>query len=229
MPPPMIAGLYPYVRGGVVHPPKVTLSEIPASLAANPSYRDDLLVLAGDRTSAAQIEAFGLRVHRVFDDAPSTVRIDAAHKMKHWMCRWALEEYGEFLWVDWDTVLLRPPDESFWAWCRAHGTPKFVHIAGYWATVNCGVYYAGHGWAEAMDRSFDAAVGEPNDELLWASVLPADIAGRPEYWWGHRVAQVWTRDDFARVSPGTYFAHVKHLEWAGDLRKAARERASNPH
>lgn len=218
MPPPMIAGLYPYARGGAVHPPKVTLSEIPASLAANRRYRTDLIVLAGDRPSAVQLEAFGLHVHRVFDDAPSAIRTDAAHKMKHWMCRWALEEYGEFLWVDWDTVLLRPPDESFWAWCRAHGTPKFIRIPGYWATVNCGVYYAGEGWAEAMDRSFDAVVSEPNDELLWASVLPDDVANRPEFWWGKRVAQVWTRDDLTRVGAGTYFAHVKHLEWADEMR-----------
>lgn len=142
MPPPMIASLYPYARGGAVHHPKVTLSEIRASLAVNPSYRHDLLVLAGDRTATAQLEACGLRVHRVFDAAPDALQIDAPHKMKQWMCRWALAEFGEFLWVDWDTVLLRPPDDRFCAWCRAHGTPKFMHIAGYWATVNCGVYYA---------------------------------------------------------------------------------------
>ena len=217
----MIAGLYPYVRGGVAHPPKVTLSEIPISLRFNPSYREKLIVLAGDQTSAVQLQNFGLRVHRVFDDAPAAVQADAAHKMKHWMCRWALAEYGEFLWVDWDTVLLRPPDDSFWSWCRAHGTPKFVHIPNYWATVNCGVYYAGNDWAEAMDRSFDTVVKEPNDELLWASVLPRDIAERTEYWWGKRVAQVWTRDDFAAVGPETYFAHVKQLEWADELRAAA--------
>lgn len=177
----MIAGLYPYARGGVVHSPKVTLSEIPMSLDANPFYRENLVVLAGDDESAAQLRGFGLRVYRVFEDAPSAIRLDAAHKMKHWMCRWALGEFGEFLWVDWDTVLFRPPDDDFWAWCRAYGTPKFVHIPGYWATVNCGVYYAGSKWAEAMDRSFDDAVTEPNDELLWASVLPNDIADRPEY------------------------------------------------
>jgi hypothetical protein len=122
----MIAGLYPYAHGGVVHPPKVTLAEIPVSLATNPSYRDDLLVLAGDKASAAQLDGLGLRVHRVFDDAPSAIRVDAAHKMKHWMCRGALEEFGEFLWVDWDTVFLRRPDDAFWSWCREHGTPKFV-------------------------------------------------------------------------------------------------------
>ena len=149
----MIAGLYPYVRGGVVPPPRGTLDEISVSLELNPFYRENLLVLAGDRESASRLEGFGLRVHRVFDDAPDAVRFDAAHKMKHWMCRWALGEFGEFLWVDWDTVLLRPLDDGFWDWCRAHETPKFIYIPEYWATVNCGVYYAGAAWAEAMTRS----------------------------------------------------------------------------
>ena len=138
--------------------------------------------------------------------------------MKHWMCAWALKEFGEFLWVDWDTVMLRPPDRDFWAWCRACGTPKFVQIPNYWATVNCGVYYSGASWLEAMHQSFEARVSEPNDELLWASVLPGDVASRPEFWWGERVAQVWTRADFQAVGTRTYFAHVKHLEWAEELR-----------
>lgn len=219
---PMIAGLYPYARGGVVSPPTVTLREIPQSLAVNPTYRDDLLVLAGDRASADHLERFGLHVHRVFDDAPPAIQRDAAHKMKHWMCRWALAEFGEFLWVDWDTVALRPLDDAFWAWCRAHGTPKFIRIPDYWATVNCGVYYAGSAWAAAMDRSFDAVVPSPNDELLWTSVLPPDVVERPEYWWGPRAVNIWNRDDFALVGPDTYFAHVKHLEWAEELRAATR-------
>ena len=218
MSPPMIAGLYPYTRNGITHQPKVTLSEIPVSLATNPAYRNDLLVLAGDDASAAQLERFGLRVHRVFDDAPSAVMSDAAHKMKHWMCRWALREFGEFLWVDWDTVLLRRPDRSFWNWCRRYGTPKFIRIPDYWAVVNCGVYYAGREWSEAMDRSFAAPVEEPNDELLWASVLPEDILDRAEFWWGQRVVQIWTEADFSLVGSDTYFAHVKHLEWADRLR-----------
>lgn len=222
MPPPMIAGLYPYTRGGVRSAPEVTLAEIPASLRANATYERDLVVLAGDTWSARRLEGFGLEVARVFDDAPAEIHQDAAHKMKHWMCRWALRTYGEYLWVDWDTVLLRPPDAGFWDWCRAHGTPKFIHIPGYWATVNCGVYYAGAGWAEAMDRSFSAEVAEPNDELLWASVLPTDVVDRPEYWWGERVAQVWRRADFETVGRGTCFAHVRELAWAETLRENAR-------
>ncbi|MBI5529597.1 MAG: hypothetical protein HY897_24995 [Deltaproteobacteria bacterium] len=218
MPPPAIAGLYPYTRGGVTQLPKFTLAEIPASLAINPGYRDDLLVLAGDDGSARQLEGFGLRVHRVFDDAPLEIHRDSAHKMKHWMCRWALKEFGEFLWLDWDTVQLKRPDEAFWKWCRAHGTPKFIHIQNYWAVVNCGVYYANAQWAGAMDRSFCERVSKPNDELLWASVLPGDIQDRSEFWWGSRVAHIWTRDDFAKLGPDTCFAHVKKLDWAGDIR-----------
>jgi hypothetical protein len=215
----MIAGLFPYTRGGVTHPPTITLQEIPQSLAINPSYRRDLLVLAGDERSAEQLESFGLNVHRVFEDAPAEIHHDTAHKMKHWMCLWALETFGEFLWVDWDTVLLRQPDDDFWAFCRRGGAPKFIHIPNYWATVNCGVYYAGKDWLAAMKTSFAAEVSEPNDELLWTSVLPADVLMRAEFWWGERVAHVWTRDDFEGVGPGTYFAHVKHLDWADDLRR----------
>ncbi|MCA9527787.1 MAG: hypothetical protein KC549_15985 [Myxococcales bacterium] len=218
---PMIAGLYPYVRGGVSHPPSVTLREIPESLEINPSYRDSLLVLAGNLASARHLEAFGLRVHRVFDDAPPAVRWDMAHKMKHWMCLWALREFGEFLWVDWDTVLVRPPDEAFWADCRRRNTPKFIHIPDYWATVNCGVYYASHAWLRAMERSLDAQVSEPNDELLWASVLPGDVQEREEFWWGDRAVQIWTEADFASVTARTCFAHVKHLGWAEPLRAVA--------
>ena len=216
----MITGLYQYARGGVVNPPKITLSEIPVSLATNESYRNDLLILAGDDASAAQLKDFGLHVYRVFSDAPAFIQHDAAHKMKHWMCRWALEEFGEFLWVDWDTVLLRRPDENFWNWCRQHRTPKFIYIPDYWATINCGVYYAGKEWSDAMERSFHASVSEPNDELLWLSELPENVLDRAEFWWGKRVVQVWNREDFCLAGPDTYFAHIRHLEWANDLRAA---------
>ncbi len=218
MPCPMIAGLYPYTRGNVMHQPKITLEEIPLSLRVNSSYREDLLVLAGDQTSADQLTAFGLRVHRVFNDAPVEVHRDTAHLMKHWMCLWALREFGEFLWVDWDTVLIRRPDEEFWEYCRQSGTPKFIHIPGYWATVNCGVYYAGKDWLPAMERSFETEVSEANDELLWTNVLPADVRERDEFWWGERAKNIWSEEEFDTVTNGTYFAHVKHLEWAERLR-----------
>lgn len=225
MPPPMIAGLFPYTRGGVTRPPVYTLSEIPASLAVNPSYRRDLTVLAGDSASATQLRALGIEPVRVFDDAPAYVHRDTAHKMKHWMCRWALATYGEFLWVDWDTVLLRPLDDAFWRWAREHETPKFIRIPNYWATVNCGVYYASARWAEAMDRSFEADVSEPNDELLWRSVLPSDVVERDEFWWGPRAVNIWTEDEVSRVTRDTYFAHTKTLGWADALRDAAARAA----
>lgn len=219
---PMIAGLYPYTRAGVTQPPVVTLREIPASLEVNPLYRDRLIVLAGDEPSASHLRSFGLEVRRVFADAPASVRRDAAHNMKHWMCRWALAEFGEFLWVDWDTVCIRPPDEQFAEWTRGARTPRFIRIPNYWATVNCGVYFASADWAAAMDASFEAEVSEPNDELLWASVLPRDVVHRPDFWWGDRVIHVERHEDIQWVTPNAWFAHVKHLEWAAALRDAAK-------
>lgn len=218
---PMIAGLYPYSRGGLVQPPVVTLREIPESLRVNPHYRDRLLVLAGDRESADRLARFGLKVRRVFDDAPSWVHEDAAHLMKHWMCRWALDELGECLWVDWDTVFIREPDDGLVARIRTAATPRFIRIPGYWATVNCGVYYLPADWAAAMDRSFDAVVSEPNDELLWRSVLPWDVTERPEFWWKSEVVHVEQRDETASIGPSTCFAHVRRLEWAEDIRAMA--------
>lgn len=216
--PPLIAGLYPYTRGGATSPPRVTLAEIPESLRVNRWYRDRLVVLAGDRASADQLRGFGLRPTRVFDDSPPEVQRDAAHKMKHWMCRWALREFGEFLWVDWDTVSLKEPDEAFWARCRSTPTPRFIRIPGYWATVNCGVYYAPSSWAKAMDASFEAVVEEPNDELLWRAVLPRDVMERPEFWWDEEAVHVQAPRDFHRVTGTTYFAHVKQLGWAEAIR-----------
>jgi hypothetical protein len=220
-PVPIISGLYFYARGGARHFPHVTVTEIPHSLEANAWYRDRLLFLAGDRESASLLEAQGLRAHRVFDDAPPDVHHDAAHRMKHWMCLWALRTFGEFLWVDWDTVALQEPDQEFWSFCRAGGTPKFIRIPGYWATVNCGVYYCGAAWADRMERSLSAAVSTPNDELLWRSVLPEDVAERPEFWWGDRIVNVWTGADFNLVSERTVFAHVRDLSWAASLRARA--------
>ncbi len=218
--PPIIAGLYPYVRDGVHHRPKFTLREIPQCLELNPWYRDELLVLAGDANSARQLEGFGLDVHRVFDDAPELVQRDMAHKMKHWMCLWAAREFGEFLWVDWDTVCLRRPDEAFWEWCGFAGTPKFVRIPEYWATVNCGVYYGCEAWADFMEKSLEADVSEPNDELLWTTVLSDDVRERPEFWWDSRVVHVQTRDDFRAVRDETYFVHVGDLGWASELKES---------
>ena len=222
---PLISGLYHYTRDGVKNIPEVTLREIPASLRVNSSYSNTLLVLAGDQACADWLASFGLTAHRVFDDAPASIHQNSAHKMKHWMCLWALREFGEFLWVDWDTVVLRPIDDEFTDYCRIAGTPKFIRIPNYWATVNCGVYYATSDWLPQMERSFDIAVAEPNDELFWAAVLPKDVINRDEFWWGERIVQIWNEEDFARVTKKSYFAHVKHLEWADKLRTIKQQRA----
>lgn len=87
--------------------------------------------------------------------------------------------------------------------------------------MNCGVYYAPATWASAMDRSFEAEVSEPNDELLWTSVLPPDVRERDEFWWGDRVVHVEREADIGLVTPNTAFAHVKQLDWAPRLRAAA--------
>jgi len=217
---PLIAGLYCGNYDGVTCVPNDILNEIKASLKINSWYKNRFLFLAGDAASACHMEAFGLRVHRVFDDAPLSIRRDAVHKMKHWMCYWAMRRFGEVLWVDWDTICLRQPDQQFWDWCRAYETPKFVYIPNYWATVNCSVYYVPVSWAEAMERSFSVEVTEPNDELLWAAVLPPDVRERPEYWWGRRAVNIWTPDECKDVDEQTYFAHVRSLSFASLIRKA---------
>ncbi len=224
-PPPMIAGLFPYLRGGVHQEPDRTLREIPLSLRANPAYRERLVVLAGDAASAQALEGFGLHVRRVFADAPAAVRRDSAHKMKHWMCLWALREFGEFLWIDWDTVWLRDPDESYWEVLRANGTPRFIRIPDYWATVNCGIYYAPASWSGAMERALDAEVAEPNDELLWRSVLPADVLSRDEFWWGDSVVHVQKERHTGLVTPRTFAVHVGDLAFADLVRERSRRAA----
>lgn len=218
--PTIIAGLYGPVRNGYPLGQAKTLDEIPTSLDLNPRYSKELVILAGDGQSADDLRRFGLRAHRVFDDAPPAICKDSLHLMKHWMILWAVRHFGEVLWVDWDTVCLRWPDEEFWDWCRRFDTPKFVWVPEYWATVNCGVCYVNESWAETMERSFSATVSEPNDELLWRSVLPTDVRGRPEFWFGDRVAHVWTEHSFRRVTPRTSFVHIRDFSLAPRLRTA---------
>ena len=52
----MIARLYRHIRSGVAKAPRTTLSEVPASLKVNPTYRDDLPALAGDDDAAAEFD-----------------------------------------------------------------------------------------------------------------------------------------------------------------------------
>ncbi|MBZ0264918.1 hypothetical protein K8I28_09640 [bacterium] len=215
---PMIAGLYQRTRGGKSSLPSSTLHEIRASLKVNPEYRDRMIVLAADDVSARQLSEFEIQAHRIFTDAPEEIHLDAVHKMKHWMCLWALKEYGEFLWVDWDTVMLRVPDLAFWAACRKYKSPKFIWIKNYWATVNCGVYYACKEWIPMLEKSLSVEVSEPNDELLWAAVLPKDVRNQKEFWWDGEVAHVWSENDFKNITPQTFFAHVRFLGWAQKIR-----------
>lgn len=70
-----------------------------------------------------------------------------------------------------------------------------------------------HDFATCAERSLDADVPDPNNGLLWASVLPADAEDREALRRGDRVAQVWTEAGSASVTGGPCFAHVKHLHW----------------
>ena len=220
--PPLITGLYPYVRGGVHKPPVVTLAEIPRSLRVNPMYKDRLMVLAGNEESAHSLKGFGLQVTRTFDDAPVFVTKDMAHKMKHWMCLWALREFGEFLWLDWDTVWMRDPPAAFWKNLRASATPRFIYIPHYWAIVNCGIYYVPGSWLGAMEKSLYFDTDDPNDELLWASVLPCDVRQRREFWWGQHALHIETLQDMESVTQKTYFAHVKNFDWFFDFKSGEK-------
>ncbi len=218
-PPPIVMGYYPYTRNGITHAPRTILEEIGASLRVNPWYRQRALILAGDRAAATVLARYGLTVARIFDDAPRPVRDNAAHWMKHWMMLWAVREFGEALWLDWDTVAVVPPADSFWAAARLHETPKFVLIRGYQhAVVNCGVYYAPIAWADRMAQSFNLGVESPNDEHLWEAVLPRDVLNRPEYWWGDMVRYVSGMHRIAELPPQLVFAHVKDLALAEAIR-----------
>jgi hypothetical protein len=100
------------------------------------------------------------------------------------MCIWALREFGEFIWADWYTLMVKEPQDDFYEYCREHQTPKFIRIKHYWAIVNCGVYYAPYAWLDRMVAGLEANLSEPNDELWWAAVLPKDVVNDSRFWWG---------------------------------------------
>ena len=204
-------GLYPYTRGGVTTTSPRILLEIDASLRINRWEEEGVLFLAGDEWAAGELHARGLPVTHIFTDAPAAIHRDAAHKMKHWMCLWALREFGEFLWVDWDVICLQRPDVPFWDWARSFETPKFIFIPNYWATVNCAVYYACATWADIMEESFVAEVSQPNDELLWSTILPTDVTTRIEFWWDNRVFNIWNKPDYSLMNANAYFCHVRNF------------------
>jgi hypothetical protein len=194
-------------------------SEIKTSLVVNEWYKQKLYFLAGDLHSARILESLGLHVHRIFDDAPEHVKAEPLFRMKHWMVYQSVIEFGEVLWVDWDTVSLRPIDSDFIRFCRKWETPKFVYIDGYHATVNCSVYYMNEKWLPAMEASFSIATSVHNDELMWKEVLPHDITEKKEYWLGDFVVNVWLESECAWVTPETYFAHVKTFDYVKHLKK----------
>jgi hypothetical protein len=206
----MIMGLYPYIRRGEDRGFKAgMLEEVKASLACNPFYAERMVFLAADRRTAGHLETLGLRVARTFEDAPPHVWRDTTHRMKHWMGLWAVREFGEYLWVDWDTVATSQPDAEFWASCRKGGTPKFIFIPGYkHAVVNCGVLYVPGSWADRMEQSFAENARSANDEHIWETVLPLDVQDRPEFWFGHDVQYISGADRVEKVTAKLRFAHL---------------------
>jgi hypothetical protein len=58
-----------------------------------------LTVLSGNHHCTAALFQLGLKVTKTIEDAPAFVKANSAHLMKHWMCIWALREYGKFIWV----------------------------------------------------------------------------------------------------------------------------------
>ena len=222
--PPMIMGYYPYVRDGQVHPPRTVLDEIRACLEINPWYRDRMLFLAADANSARVLQRLGLQVTRTFEDAPEHVWKNAAHRMKHWMGLWALKEFGEYLWVDWDTVYTQLPDEAFENACRQHNTPKFIFIPGYQhAVVNCGVMYVPETWAVSMAEGLETNLEKTNDEHIWETVLPSDVLDRKEFWWSGESEHIQSEKDFHKVTRDLYFAHVGNLKLADGVRELFRK------
>jgi hypothetical protein len=91
MSPQIIAGLYSNTKSGINQDVSVIKKEIINSLKVNPWYRDHVRVLAGDCESADFLERNGLKVYKIFNDAPDFIKFDTVHLMKHWMCIWAVK------------------------------------------------------------------------------------------------------------------------------------------
>lgn len=197
--------------------PKKVLDEAHTSLKVNKWYKHRLLFLAGDQHSNIALQELGVSVYRVFDDAPGFVQEAPAFRMKHWMVYQMLKDYKEVLWIDWDTISMKPLDQPFFDYCRRENTPKFVYIPGYHATVNCSVYYVNQKWLSAMEKSFYLPTKTPNDELMWTNILPKNVTDLDEYWWGERVVNVWLESECSWVKPETYFAHVKTFDYIKHL------------
>ncbi len=220
--PKMVMGLYKYVRDGKFHEEryKKVVNEMYNFFKYNRIENlNEFSFLAGDSESAEKLENLGLRVEKAFDEVPQKIKKNKAHLMKHYMVIWAIEKYKEVLWVDWDVLILKWPDKVFWDWCRSYGTPKFIYIPNYWAKVNCGVYYTNTKWSKIMKRILRVWNGEPNDELLWAAILPEDIKDRNEYWFGDMAINIWDKEDIFQINKSIYFAHVRTFDYYHIIKK----------
>ena len=80
------------------------------------------------------------------------------------------------------------------------------------------MYYLNESALEIMKQSFSAKVSEPNDELLWTSVLPSDVRKRQEYWLNDFVVNIWDEIDFQDVTSETYFLHLKNFSMLKNYR-----------
>ena len=64
-----------------------------------------------------------------------------------------------------------------------------------------------------MENILELWDGEPNDELLWAAVLPHDINDRKEFWFGDLAINIWAKEEISLINKNTYFAHIKTFEY----------------
>jgi hypothetical protein len=218
-----VSGLYFYTRNGKTSFPKKIISELEKSLQLNSWYKDKLICYADTKEMAEILSDNGLYVHKVFDDAPQEIKNDAAHKMKHWIMLNAAKEFNDVVWIDWDTYSLKLIDETFINKCFQSEHPKFTLIKNYWATVNCAVYYLNNSYIQLMEQSFNSVVSEPNDELLWKSVLPENITSLSQFWLDDFVINIWDESDFKEVTKNTYFLHLKNFEMLSSLNKNQNE------
>lgn len=212
-----VSGLYFYTRNGQTTYPEKIIFELEKSVQRNSWYKEKLICYADTQEMAKILSDKGLYVHKVFDDAPQEVKNDAAHKMKHWIMLNAVKEFNDVVWIDWDTYSLKPIDETFINKCIQSEHPKFTLINNYWATVNCSVYYLNKNYVPLMERSFNSVVSEPNDELLWKSVLPENICSLNQYWLDDFVINIWEEIDFKDVTENTYFLHLRNFEMLNSL------------
>ena len=214
-----ISGLFRNIRGGKEGPSERTIQEIKDSLKINPHYRQQLVCYADCNQNAEVLRNEGCYVHKIFNDAPDEIVFDTKHKMKHWMMYNAVKEFKNVLWIDWDTYNRKLIDKHFIEFCLSNPLPKFTWIKNYWAIVNCAVYYLNEGSLDIMEKSFSAKVSEPNDELLWAHVLPNNVRELKDYWLNDFVVNIWAEADFADVTSNTYFLHLKDFSMNDNKRQ----------